>query len=129
MVKTIELTGLYIDRENHKRIWKDPVPEDYFAGKDWYADGKNIWIIQVGNKKDFESFENFKKRVSRARIEIDDAGDIECVYHIPHSDGTSQSLSLEYEDGGKFKVKGNRIEIQKIHGIHGSFLVQTTLEE
>lgn len=105
LTKIIELANLYIDRENHNRTWAHPLPVDYFADRDWFVDGKNIWIMQVGNKKDYGSFENFKDRVSKAKIELDDVGTMECIYHIPRPDGSSQALSLEY--GGDCKLDGN----------------------
>jgi hypothetical protein len=61
--------------------------------------------MQVGNKKDYGSFENFKDRVSKARIQLDDVGIMECIYHIPRPDGSSQAISLEY--GGKCNLGGN----------------------
>jgi hypothetical protein len=108
LCKIIELVSLYIDRENHNRTWAHPLSEDYFADKDWSVDGKNIWIIQVGNKKEYGSFDNFKDRVSKAKIELDDVGTMECTYHIPKPDGGSQALSLEY--GGACKLDGNSFQ-------------------
>ncbi|WP_162915371.1 hypothetical protein [Paraflavitalea soli] len=104
-----ELIDLYIDEINHLRTWANPFPEDYFAGKDWYAENKNIWIIQVGNKKEYGSYEHFKERVSSAKVTVDDLGDLECTYHIPKPDGSTQALSLVYDDK-EFKLDGNTIE-------------------
>ena len=80
---------------------------DFFADRDWYVDEKNIWIIQVGSNQDFSSFDNFKDRVSKAKIKIDDNGDMECTYHVPDGAGNSRTLTLDYSDGGKFKLNGN----------------------
>lgn len=85
--------------------WANLITVDFFADKDWYAEDKNIWIIQVGNKKEYGSFENFKNRVSSAKVEVDDIGDLECIYHIPRPDGSSQALSLKYKD--EIKLNGN----------------------
>jgi hypothetical protein len=105
MDKLVELAGLYIDLYNLQRTWKGPFP-DYFVNRDWYVDGKNIWIIQVGNKTEFGDFDQFMERVSKARIHLDDAGDMECSYDIPKSDGSSDRLSLAYGDGGHFQLNG-----------------------
>ena len=99
------LANLYIQRQDLERIWKMPLP-DYFADRDWYVDGKNVWILQVGSRAEFGSFENFMDRVSAARIHLDDSGDIECTYDIPRSDGSSDRLHLEYGDGGRFNLNG-----------------------
>ena len=56
---------------------------DYFADRDWYVNGKNIWIVQVGSKDESGSYEAFKDRLSRAKVTIDDNGDMECTYHMP----------------------------------------------
>jgi hypothetical protein len=83
---------------------------DFFEEKDWYVSGKNIWIIQVGSKTEFGTYDNFKDRVSKAKVVIDDAGDMECRYSIPGKDGSSQTLSLNYEDGGKFSLDGKQFD-------------------
>jgi hypothetical protein len=90
------------------RVLKDF--SDFFAEKDWYVSGKNIWIIQVGNRNEFGNFDNFKDRVRKAKVSLDDAGDMECSYAIPKEDGSSQTLSLKYGDGGEFKLDGNPFE-------------------
>lgn len=72
--------------------------KDYFAEKDWNVEGDNIWIIQVGNKAEFGDFEQFKHRVSRAKVVIDDTGDLECTYHMPLPGGGSTALKLDYDD-------------------------------
>jgi len=118
----LDLVGLYSDQHNHERNWANPLPLDYFADRDWYVDGKNVWIIQVGNKKEYGSFDKFKARVSQAKVEVDDAGDLECVYHIPKPDGSSQALSLRYSedselDGGAFQTDlYPRFETQFVRG-------------
>ncbi|HSI78776.1 MAG TPA: hypothetical protein VK957_22980, partial [Lunatimonas sp.] len=83
--------------------------EDYFENKDYYADGKNIWIMQVGNKKEYGSFENFKNRVSQAKIELDDVGTIECAYHIPKPNGRSEKLFLKY--GAECKINDKPFDV------------------
>jgi hypothetical protein len=94
----VEVVKLYIDLSNHERNWKNPLPTDFFADRDWFAEGKNIWIIQVGNNAEYGSYDEFKNRVIRAKIEMDDVGDMECIYHMPKPDGSSQALSLKYKD-------------------------------
>ena len=89
-----------------QRIWKKPLPRDYFADRDWYVEGKNIWIMQVGSKAEFGSYEAFKERVSGAKVTIDDSGDMECTYHMPLPGGGSEALSVDYEDGGSFRLNG-----------------------
>ena len=100
------LVGLHIDLNNLQRVWKEPLPVDYFADRDWYVEGKNVWILQVGSKAEFGDFENFMDRVSSARIHLDDSGDMECSYDIPKPDGSSDRLSLAYGDGGRFQLNG-----------------------
>ncbi|MFI6995975.1 hypothetical protein [Nocardia sp. NPDC050175] len=97
--KSIDLKRQLRDLE---RIWAEPLPKDYFADRDWQHDGKNIWIIQVGSKAEFGDFEQFKQRVSSARVHLDDTGDMECTYHMPMPEGGSQALVLKYGDGGEF---------------------------
>jgi hypothetical protein len=105
----------FLDKEHdffkHKMEEKQlqDIYEDYFANHDYYADGKNIWIMQVGNKKEYGSFENFKNRVSQAKIEMDDAGTIECAYHIPKPDGRSEKLFLKY--GEKCKINDKPFDV------------------
>jgi hypothetical protein len=102
-----EIAELKIDKKIAERIWKEPLPRDYFEGRDWYVDSKNIWILQVGSAAEFGSYETFKDRVSRARIHLDDTGDMECSYDIPRAGNTSQRLSISYGDGGRFGLDGH----------------------
>ncbi|MER7335226.1 MULTISPECIES: hypothetical protein [unclassified Micromonospora] len=95
------------DKVKLERVWDEPLPKDYFADRDWYVNGKNVWIIQVGSKAEFGDYETFKSSVSRAKVTLDDAGDLECTYHMPLPDGTSTALSLKYEDGGEFGLGGS----------------------
>jgi hypothetical protein len=95
-----------VDLRNLQRIWKEPLPYNYFADLDWYVEGKNIWIVQIGSKAEFGSYEAFKDRVSRAKVTIDDNGDMECTYHMPLPGGGSESITVDYEDGGSFSVNG-----------------------
>ena len=99
------LAEMYIDLKTLQRVWKRPFP-DYLAGRDCYVSGKNVWILQVGSKDEFGSFENFMDRVSAARVHLDDTGDMECTYDIPKPDGSSDRLSLAYGDGGTFGLNG-----------------------
>lgn len=85
-------------------IWKDP--PDLFADKDWYVNGKNVWIVQVGSRSEFGSFEAFMDRVSSARVHLDDVGDLECTYDVPRPDGGSDRLRLANGDGGEFELNG-----------------------
>lgn len=104
-------------KKNHAEAWKDPLPRDYFADRDYYANGKNIWIIQLGTKDEFGSYEAFKNRVSEATVKIDDRGDMACTYFMPLPTvqdnpvspifgRPAKELTLDFEDGGSFKVNG-----------------------
>lgn len=108
--KANELAELEIDLRNLQRIWPDPLPQDYFAGRDWYVEGKNVWIVQVGSREEFGDFQNFKDRVSSARIHLDDSGDMECSYDIPRAGGGSERLTLAYGDGGRFSLNGDTFQ-------------------
>jgi hypothetical protein len=107
LAKAKQIAGVEIDLEIQRRIWPDPLPQDYFADRDWLADGKNVWIIQVGSRQEFGDFETFKDRVSRARVHISDDGDQECTYDIPMPDGSSERLTLDYSNGGQFQLNGS----------------------
>jgi hypothetical protein len=89
--------------------WKDA--RDLFADKDWYVNGKNIWIVQVGSRTEFGSFENFVERVSSARVHIDDTGDLECTYDVPRPDGGSDRLRLTNGDHAEFELNGQPLMI------------------
>ena len=104
--KANQLAEKTIALRNLQRIFADPLPQDYFAGRDWHADGKNIWIVQVGSRIEFGDFHNFKERVSSARVHLDDSGDLECSYDIPLGNGGSERLTLAYGDGGRFGLNG-----------------------
>lgn len=79
----------HIDKDKSKR---------YFDDQDWYVAGKNIWIVHVGNKAEYGDFETFKQRVSSARVHLDDTGDLECHYHQPMPDGSTNVLALKFDD-------------------------------
>ena len=79
---------------------------DVFADKDWYVNGKNIWIVQVGSRSEFGSFDAFMDRVSAARVRVDDTGDLECTYDIPLPGGGSSRLRLTNGDEPEFEVNG-----------------------
>ena len=85
-----------IEKDGDDRIWKDA--PDLFADKDWYVNGKNIWIVQVGSRTEFGSFETFMDRVSSARVHVDDTGDLECTYDVPRPGGGSDRLRLTNGD-------------------------------
>jgi hypothetical protein len=105
-----------------QRVWPDPLPQDYFADRDWYVDGKNIWILQVGSRREFGDFATFKDRVSRARVHLSDVGDMECSYDIPMPDGSSQRLSLDYGDGGRFQLNGSTFQTDLYPRFENPFL-------
>lgn len=87
-----------------KRLWKDA--PDPFVDRDWYVNGKNIWIVQVGSRSEFGSFEDFMDRVSSARVHADDVGDLECTYDVPIPGGGSDRLRLTNGDSPEFELNG-----------------------
>jgi hypothetical protein len=89
-------------KKDKEDIWKDA--PDIFAGRDWYVGGKNIWIVQVGSRSEFESFQAFIDRVSAARVHIDDDGDLECTDDVPLSGGGSARLRLTDGDDPEFEL-------------------------
>ena len=105
-----------------QRVWPDPLPQDYFAGRDWYVKGKNVWIIQVGSGDEFTDFQDFKDRVSKARIHLSDVGDMECSYDIPLAGGSSERLTLDYGDGGKFSLNGGAFQTDLYPRFENRFL-------
>ncbi|MFF0476567.1 hypothetical protein [Streptomyces sp. NPDC004284] len=96
-----------LKKKGEDGIWKDP--PDLFADKDWYVNGKNLWIVQVGSKSEFGSFEAFMDRVSSARVHVDDVGDLECTYDVPRPGGGSDRLRLANGDGGEFELNGREL--------------------
>jgi hypothetical protein len=95
--------------EKDDRIWKDA--PDLFIDKDWYVNGKNIWIVQVGSRTEFGSFETFMDRVSSARVHVDDTGDLECTYDVPRPGGGSDRLRLTNGDDAEFELNGQPLVI------------------
>jgi len=93
-----------IEKGGDDKIWKDA--PDLFADKDWYVNGKNIWIIQVGSRTEFGSFETFVDKVSSARVHVDDTGDLECTYDVPRPGGGSDRLRLTNGDDAEFELNG-----------------------
>ncbi|HEY4093466.1 MAG TPA: hypothetical protein VGN46_18295 [Luteibacter sp.] len=96
-----------IDKDKDKGnadIWKDA--PDLFAGRDWHVDGKNIWIVQIGSRNEFGSFNAFMDRVAGARVHIDDDGDLECTYDAPLPGGGSARLRLADGDDPEFELNG-----------------------
>jgi len=107
-----------LDDKGDDGIWKDP--PDLFADRDWYVNGKNIWIVQVGSRSDFGSFEEFMDRVSSARVHVDDTGDLECTYDIPLPGGGSDRLRLTYE--GEFELNGSDLETDRFPRFENPFV-------
>ncbi len=93
----------YIKEQSAER--PDGLP-DVFSGKDWYVNGNNVWIVQVGSRSEFGSFESFMDRVSSARVRIDDAGDLECTFDSPAPGGGSARLRVTNGDVPEFEVNG-----------------------
>jgi hypothetical protein len=117
-----DLANLEIDLKDWQRIWPDPLPLDYFADRDWYVEGKNVWIVQVGSREEFGDFQSFKNRVSSARVHLDDSGDLECTYDIPRGDGSSERLRLAYGDGGEFELNGSLFQTDLFPRFENPFL-------
>ena len=120
--KANALANAEIDLQVLQRIWPDPLPRDYFADRDWYVKGKNVWIVQVGSSDEFADFQNFKDQVSQARVHLDDEGDMECSYDSPHGDGSSDRLTLAYGDGGKFGLNGGPLQTDLYPRFENPFL-------
>jgi hypothetical protein len=87
-----------------KQLWKDA--PDPFVDRDWYVNGKNIWIVQVGSRSEFGSFDEFMDRVSSARVHADDVGDLECTYDVPVPGGGSDRLRLTNGESPEFELNG-----------------------
>jgi len=117
-----QIADLEIQLKNLQRIWPNPLPRDYFADRDWYVKGKNVWIIQVGSRAEFGDFQTFKNRVSSARIHLDDVGDMECTYDIPRPDGSSDRLRLAYGSGGEFGLNGSPFQTDLYPRFENPFL-------
>jgi hypothetical protein len=72
-----------------------------WADKELVAEnGRNIFIIQIGNADEFGSYEHFKDKVSRARVHINGlrlmTADFQCSYDLPSPGGGR--LELHYDD-------------------------------
>jgi len=72
-----------------------------WAGKELVAEeGRNIFIIQIGDREEFGSYEQFVEQVARARIHINglrwSPSDFECSYDMPSPGGGR--LELHYDD-------------------------------
>ena len=83
---------------------------DLFADRDWYVNGKNAWIVQIGSRSEFGSFEAFMDRVSSARVHLDDTGDLECTYDVPRPGGGADRLRLTNGDDAEFELNGRPLE-------------------
>ena len=92
------------EKDGVDRNWKNA--PHLFADKDWYVNGKNIWIVQVGSRTEFGSFETFVDRVSSARVHVDDTGDLECTYDVPRPGGGSDRLRVTNGDEAEFELNG-----------------------
>ncbi|MBC2932947.1 hypothetical protein [Nocardioides sp. zg-1228] len=84
---------------------------DPFAGRDWYVNGKNVWIVQVGSRSEYGSFEAFMDRVSSARVHLDDTGDLECTYDVPRPEGGADRLRVTNTDDPEFELNGHPLAI------------------
>jgi hypothetical protein len=116
-----DLAKLVISLKKLQRVWPDPLPRDYFAEREWYVEGKNVWILQVGTREEFGDFQNFKDRVSSARIHLDDTGDLECTYDIPRGDGSSERLRLAAGDA-EFELNGSPFQTDLYPRFENPFL-------
>lgn len=81
-----------------------------WADKELVADnGRNIFIIQVGNVDEFGSYDQFKNDVSSARIHINGlrtmTADFECSYDVPSPGGGRLELHI---DDDQVKYNGVR---------------------
>jgi hypothetical protein len=106
--------------EWHKKIaelktltdrWSGTKWTSFFNDKDLYAEGDNIWIIQVGSSDEYGTFQKFKEEVTAARIHID-FGDMQCSYDIPHKGRLELHTDIDDEEAnkrGRFRFKGDRI--------------------
>lgn len=83
---------------------------DPFADRDWYVNGENVWIVQVGSRSEYGSFETFMDRVSSARVHLDDSGDLECTYDVPRPEGGSDRLRVTNGDDPEFELAGRPLE-------------------
>ncbi|WP_314616000.1 hypothetical protein [Streptomyces stackebrandtii] len=104
LTKESDPYAVRLEKQGTEGIWADP--PDLFADKDWYVNGKNVWIVQVGSKSEFRSFQTFMDRVSSARVHVDDVGDLECTYDVPRPGEGSDRLRLTNGDGAEFELNG-----------------------
>jgi glycerophosphoryl diester phosphodiesterase len=73
-----------------------------WADKELIAkDGRNVFIIQIGNADEFGSYDRFKDKVAGARVHLNGlrlmTADFECSYDLPSPDGGR--LELHVDDG------------------------------
>jgi hypothetical protein len=119
-----EDADIYEERLSEKGedgIWKPPLPMDYFADRDWYVEGKNVWILQVGNKDEFGDFDG-KRRVTRAKSRSTIPATWSAV--TPFRCLMLQRLTLNYEDGGSFSLDGRPFQPTSIHASRTTFFVR-----
>jgi hypothetical protein len=102
--KIICLAELYIQKRDDP--WRNGPLREYFANKDHYASGKNIFIIQTGSSAEFGSYDEFKRQVVDSTIKVEPHGDMRCSYQGPLRGGR-RTLELQYEDGGHASVDGS----------------------
>jgi hypothetical protein len=115
-----------IEKGGDDKIWKDA--PDLFADKDWYVNGKNIWIIQVGSRTEFGTFETFVDKVSSARVHVDDTGDLECTYDVPRPGGGSDRLRLTNGDDAEFELNGQPLAIDLFPRFENPFVRSGVVE-
>ncbi|MBV9267988.1 MAG: hypothetical protein JO061_17600, partial [Acidobacteriaceae bacterium] len=120
--KAQALAAAEINQKVLQRVWPDPLPQDYFAGRDWYVEGSNVWIVQVGGSDDFGDFQTFKDLVTKARVHMDDVGGFSCSYDIPRPGQTSDRLSLDYSGGGSFSLNGSPFQTDLYPRFENPFL-------
>jgi hypothetical protein len=112
--------------KNGDKDWR--ISPDLFSDKDWYVNGKNIWIVQVGSKTEFGSFENFMDRVSSARVHVDDTGDLECTYDVPRPGGGSDRLRVTNGDDAEFELNGRPLAIDLFPRFENPFVRSGVVE-
>lgn len=95
---------------------------DLFSDKDWYVNDDNVWIVQVGSRSGFGSFEGFVDRVSAARVRLDDAGDLECTYDSPQPGGGSARIRLTDGDEPEFEVNGKPVPTDRFPRFENPFV-------
>ena len=117
--KIICLAKLYIQQRDDP--WRNGPLREYFANKDHYASGKNIFIIQTGSSAEFGSYDEFKRQVVDSTIKLEPHGDQKCSYEGPLRGGR-RTLQLHYEDGGHAWVDGSDFAVDDYPRWQSSFV-------